>query len=87
MYVAVQHRIKDPQTAMARGDILLKGEGAPPGVQVREFYLSQDQALATCLWEGGSVGAVQGYVDSTLGDSAENFFFQVDGEHSLGLPE
>ena len=86
LYVVVQHRFKDAQTAFQRGDNLLKGEGAPPGVRVREFYPSQDQSVAICLWEGGSVGAVQEYVDSTLGDSTENFYFGVDTEHAVGLP-
>ena len=32
MYVVVQHRITDPQTAFARGERLIKNEGAPAGV-------------------------------------------------------
>ena len=31
MYVVVQHRITDPQTAFARGERLIKNEGHRPG--------------------------------------------------------
>jgi hypothetical protein len=31
MYVVVQHRFKDPQTAFARGERLIKNEGTPTG--------------------------------------------------------
>jgi hypothetical protein len=38
MYVVVQHRIKDPQTAFSRGEKLIKNEGAPAGVRGPQFY-------------------------------------------------
>lgn len=38
MYVVVQHRITDPQTAFARGERLIKNEGAPAGVRGLQFY-------------------------------------------------
>ena len=36
MYVVVQHRIKDPQTAFARGERLVANEGAPAGAHARD---------------------------------------------------
>ena len=92
MYVVVQHRITNPQTAFARGERLMKSEGAPTGVRNLQFYPSRDRSAVTCLWESPSVGAVQGYVDSTLGDSSENVCYEVDSEHAfarlpLGLRE
>jgi hypothetical protein len=91
MYVVVQHTFKDSQTAFARGEKLIKGADAPPGVRVLQFFPSTDASVATCLWESGSVDAVQGYVDSTLGDSSENACYEVDAdqafaERPLGLP-
>lgn len=55
MYVVVQHRIKDPQTAFARGEKLIKNEEAPEGVRGLQFlpepgWLPRDVPL------GGSVG-------------------------------
>jgi hypothetical protein len=92
MYVVVQHRFKDARTAFARGERLIKNEGAPAGVRGLQFYPARDGSSATCLWESDSVEDVQGYVDSTLGDSSENVCYEVDAEQAfarqpLGIPE
>jgi hypothetical protein len=92
MYVVVQHSFKDPQTAFARGERLIKNEGAPAGVRGLQFYPARDGSGATCLWEADSVEDVQGYVDSTLGHSSENLCYEVDAEQAfarqpLGIPE
>ena len=83
MYVVVQHRITDPATAFARGDRLIKNDGAPVGVRGLQFYPSRDGSAVTCLWEAPSVDAVQHYVDTTLGDSAENTCYEVDAAHAF----
>ena len=92
MYVVVNHAIKNPQTAFPRGEKLMKNEGAPAGVRVLQFYPSRDMTTVTCLWESGSVDAVQRYVDATLGDAAVNTCYEVDSEQAfarqpLGLRE
>ncbi len=92
MHVVVQHRFTDPQVAFARGERLIKNEGAPAGTRGLQFYPSQDGSVATCLWEAESVEAVKQYVDSTLGDSSQNVCYEVDAEHSfsrqpVGIPE
>src|SRR5215207_2179246 len=91
MYVVVQHQFKDSKSAFSRGEKLIRNEGAPPGVRGLQFYPSRDGSAATCLWEADSVGAVQEYVDSTLGDSSVNTCYEVDAEQAfaerpLGLP-
>jgi hypothetical protein len=83
VYVVVQHQFKDPQTAFARGQRLIKNEGAPAGVRGLQFYPSNEGSAATCLWEAPSVAAVQEYVDVTLGDSSENVCYGVDAEHAF----
>jgi len=87
MYVVVFHRIKDPETAFSRGQNLLAGNGAPRGTRALQFYPSLDQSAVTCLWEAESVGAVQDYVDETLGGSSENICFEVNTGPARGLPE
>jgi len=87
MFFVVEHSIRDPQVAFARGQNLLEGRGAPAGVQVRKFYPSTDQSAVICLWEAPSLEEVRDYVDATLGDSSENRWFEVDAEQALGLPE
>jgi hypothetical protein len=87
MYIVVHHTITDPETAFARGQNLLDGNGAPSGVRVREFYPSRDKRDVFCLWEGNALDEVRGYVDATLGDSSRNAYFEVDAEIARGLPE
>jgi hypothetical protein len=91
MYVVVQHQIKDPQTAFARGEKLIRNEGAPAGARGLQFYPSTDGSAVTCLWEAESVEEIQQYVDSTLGGSSLNTCYEVDPERAfaerpLGLP-
>ena len=78
MFVVVQHRLQDPPAAFARGERLIRGEGAPHGSRVLQFYPSQDGTLVTCLWESGSVEDVQAYVDETLGDTSLNLCYPVE---------
>jgi hypothetical protein len=91
MYIVVQHRFTEAQTAFSRGERLIKNDGAPAGVRGLQFYPAKDGSGATCLWEAGSVEDVQEYVDSTLGDSSDNLCYEVDAEQAfaeppLGLP-
>jgi hypothetical protein len=83
MYVVVEHDIKDPQAAFARGERLIKNEGAPAGVRGLQFYPSRDGSAVVCLWEAPSVETVQQYVDVTLGDSSENSCWEVDSDHAF----
>ena len=92
MYVVVQHSFKDPSVAFARGERLIKMEGAPAGARGLQFYPAADGSRATCLWEAASVDAIQGYVDETLGDSSTNVCYEVEAEQAfakqpLGLRE
>ncbi|MBA2298345.1 MAG: hypothetical protein H0W14_09950 [Actinobacteria bacterium] len=92
MYVIVQHQLTDPPAAFSRGERLKRGDGAPEGVRVLQFYPSQEGAAVTCLWEAGSVGEVQTFVDDTLGDSSINVCYAVDpgtafADLPAGLPQ
>ena len=83
MYVVVQHHFKNASVAFARGDKLIKMEGAPAGARVLQFYPAADGSGATCLWESPTVNAVQEYVDSTLGDSSSNISYEVEAEQAF----
>jgi hypothetical protein len=92
MYVVVQHRILDPETAFSRGEKLIRNEGAPTGVRGLQFYPATDGSAVVCLFEAPSVEPVQTYVDETLGDSSENTCFEVNAEAAfadrpLGMQE
>ena len=77
MLVVAQHTLTDPPTALARGERLQHGEGAPNGTRVLQFLPSADGKLVTCLWESDSVDDVQSYVDETLGDASVNLCYAV----------
>ncbi|MFG2339842.1 hypothetical protein [Streptomyces yangpuensis] len=83
MYVVVQHRILNPETAFPRGQALMDGTGAPDGTRVLQFYPHVDGSVVTCLWETNSVGDVQRLVDSALGDSSVNVCYEVDSENAF----
>jgi hypothetical protein len=83
MYVVVLHRIEDATAAFSRGERLMNNEGAPAGVRVLQFYPSRDRSTVACLWEAPSVGVVQAYVDSTLGDSSINTCYDVDSDFAF----
>ena len=92
MYVAVIHEIKDPEAAFARGERLVKNEGAPAGARGLQFYPAVDGAWVTCLWEATSVDDLQRYIDDTLGDAAVNTCYEVAVEQAfskqpLGIAE
>ena len=78
MIVVVQHQLTDPPTALARGQRLISGEGAPVGTRVLQFLPSRDGKLVTCLWESASVADVQSYVDETLADASVNLSYAVE---------
>jgi hypothetical protein len=78
MLVIVQHTLTDPPTAFERGERLQRGEGAPAGTQVLQFFPSRDGTRVTCVWESGAVTDVQGYVDETLGNSSVNLCYAVE---------
>ena len=91
MYVVVQHTFKDSPTAFARGERLIRMEGAPTGVRVLQFYPAVDGSRAACLWESPTVDAVQGFVDETLGDSSSNLCYEIEADQAfarqpLGIP-
>ena len=83
MYVVVQHQLTDPPAALARGERLKRGDGAPRGARALQFYPSRDGTAVTCLWEADSVADVQAFVDATLGDTSVNRCYGVDDESAF----
>ena len=80
MYVVVQHNFKNPEAAFSRGEKLMKNEGAPRGVRGLQFYPNKDHSRGVCLWEADSIADVRKYIDTTLGDAAEQTYYEVDAE-------
>ena len=85
MYVVAKHRIRNAEMFSSLSQVA--AENAPAGVYGRQFCPSQDKTEAVCLWEAGSVEAVEDYLDSLTGAASENTYFQVSAEHAIGIPE
>ena len=87
MYVAIKHQIKNPAEFQERGKAVLKPENLPAGIKPIQFLPKPDLSTAVCLYEGPSVDAVRDYIDGHIGDAAQNEFFEVSEQHSVGLPK
>jgi hypothetical protein len=85
MYVVAKHRIKDSEAFFSASQVA--AENAPAGVFGRQFLPSRDKTEAVCLWEAGSVAAVERYLDALIGEAGENTYFQVSAAHAIGTPE
>jgi hypothetical protein len=86
MNIVAQHRITDPEKFSAV-DAAEIAEGAPAGVQLRQFFPPQDGQAAICLWEADSIDTLRDYLDPATAGVTENTYFEVDADRSLGLPE
>ena len=86
MHVVIQHRIKDPEQFFS-GDPQEVATGGGPNLQGRQFFVSEDRSAAVCLWEADSLDNLRSYMEGLTGDSADNTYFPVDAEMSMGLPE
>ena len=53
----------------------------------RGSSVRKDLTTATRVWEADSVDSVRDYVDSALGVSSDNTYFEIDSEYAHGLPE
>jgi hypothetical protein len=86
MNIVAQHRITDLEKFSSL-DAAEIAEGAPVGVQLRQFFPLQGGQTAICLWEADSIDTLRDYLDPATAGVSENTYFEVDTERSLGLPE
>ena len=59
----------------------------PPGITLHYFLPNLDASKAVCLWEADSLESVKNLVDTTLGSTTKNEFFEVDTKNAWGLRE
>jgi hypothetical protein len=84
--IVVQHRIKDAEKFFG---LTSEVTDAPDGIRTLQFCPSQDKTAAVCLWEAGSLEALQDYLEAIPGSDeiTENSYYVVDDELAFGLPE
>lgn len=84
MFIAIEHRIHDPDAFQARGEQVFP---LPEDLHVHHFLPATDLSRATCLYEGPSVDRVRAHLDRKLGDASTQTYFPVAETGGIGLPE
>ena len=77
MFVTVIHRIHDAEGFQAAEAKALEA-GLPDGVDLPIHAASRDHRLGICIWEGETVEAVRGVVESVVGPFADNEYYEMD---------
>jgi hypothetical protein len=77
MFVAVIHRIHDPEGFRTAEAEVLRA-GLPDTVAWPLNAASRDHRVGICVWEGESVIAVREVVERTLGRFADNEYYEMD---------
>lgn len=84
MFILVQHTITDPETAWHRAQQSISS--LPPHLKLHHSMPTADGRHAACIWEAESIPALQPYLDSLLGPSAKNEYFEVVNKEGVALP-
>ena len=84
--IVAQHQIKDTDRFFGLTEEVTD---TPDGLRVLQFCPSADGTRAVCLWEAGSLEALQEYLDAVPGgdEITENSYYVVDEEKAFELPE
>ena len=77
MFVAVIHRIHDPEGFLAAEAEAL-ATGLPEGMAQPVNASSPDHRLGICVWEGESVVAVRDVVERAVGPFADNEYYEIE---------
>jgi hypothetical protein len=81
MYIVAIHSIANPEKFWDAAQTT----PFPEGVTLHSTFPNADGTQAVCLWEAGSLDEVRSLVDSAVGDSSDNEFYEV-GANAQGLP-
>jgi DNA polymerase/3'-5' exonuclease PolX len=89
MHIVINHQIND-QVKWDRSAknimSMIEQNRLPAGFKPLQYLPSADGHKAVCLWEAGSLRALQEFVDrETAG--ARNEYFEVKAEAAVGLPK
>jgi hypothetical protein len=84
MFVVVQHDIMNADTFFGAAESVVSS--APEGLKTVQFFPSNDQKKAVCLWEAPSVDSVKDYLEAKIGSSSKNTYYAVNSKMAMGLP-
>ncbi len=84
MYVAVQHRINDPEKFWAKAQELVPS--LPNGIQLHHCMPTKDGTRGICIWEGESVEKIRTFLEGHMSSFSNNDYYEVENRDSIGLP-
>ena len=84
MYVAVQHRINDPEKFWGKAQELVPN--LPEGIQLHHCMPTKDGTRGICIWEGESVEKIRTYLEGHMSSFSNNDYFEVENRDSIALP-
>ena len=89
MHFVIQHYISDPvkwDQGVKNIMSMIEQHRLPSGVKPLQYLPSTDGRNAVCLWEAGSLGALQKFTERET-SGARNEYFEVKEEAAIGLPK
>jgi len=84
MYVAVQHRISDPEKFWQTAEAITPS--LPSGIQLHHCMPTRDGARGICIWEGESVAAIKTFLEGHMRNYSTNEYFEVENKDAIALP-
>jgi hypothetical protein len=84
MLIIAHHHISNPEGFWKAAKENTQNLPAP--LKLHGVYPSQDQKMATCIWEGDSAEEIQDFVDKFTSEFAKNYCYEVNAKESMGLP-
>jgi DNA polymerase/3'-5' exonuclease PolX len=89
MHIVINHQINDPMKwdrSVKNIMSIIEQNRLPAGLKPLQYLPSSDGRKAVCLWEAGSLKAVQEFTErETAG--ARNEYFEVQEAAAIGLPK
>jgi hypothetical protein len=89
MHVVIQHQINDPvkwDRGVKNIMSLVEQHRLPTGIKPLQYLPSADGRNAVCLWETGSLRALQEFTERET-SGARNEYFEVNEQAAIGLPK
>ncbi|HUQ99050.1 MAG TPA: hypothetical protein VM166_06310 [Gemmatimonadaceae bacterium] len=84
MYVAVEHRISDPESFWGKAQELVPS--LPQGIQLHHCMPTRDGTRGICIWEGESVEKIETFLEGHMRQFSNNEYFEVENKDSIALP-
>ena len=89
MHIVINHQINDAvkwDRGVKNIMSMIEQQRLPAGIKPLQYLPSADGRKAVCLWEAGSLRALQEFTERET-SGARNDYFEVKVEAAIGLPK